>query len=967
MPTYNVTNDGSSAYLFTGEEFGSTPTPNPTIDLIPGETYTFNVSAVGHPFYIKTEPVSGTSDTFNSGVTNNGVEDGTLTFVVPIDAPETLYYACEFHSSMQGILDVLLPTYNLSSSKFLVNEGESVTFTLTTTNVEDGTFVPYTITGISSLDLESESLIGNFEVVSNSSTETITLKNDLLTEGPETLTLSLDDSTESISVNVNDTSQNPSATYELFASPNPVDEGQTVTITLQTTNVPNGIEIPYTISSADADDFDESFSSLGVFTVTNNNDSFSLNIIEDFIPEGTETFTVSLDNGEASIDIDINDTSNAPGENALYLLSADSDEIDEGQSVTITLTTQEVGDGTEVPYTIQGISSEDLVSGELTGNFVIQDGQSSITFTAVEDFLEEGNEALTINLNNGESFTTVVINDTSVPVVPPQPEYTLFTDNDTIFEGQRTFIYLETKNIPEGTQVPFFTTGLAEIQSFFVVDEDGKAFEEVFAVKDSETEGTETLNIILTDDPSKSVTITILDTSYGDELESSEPPTLNELINVQTPNTDFPKYFVSNQSNEGFIFSGEEFINASGINPQLTLDRGKTYEFIINTPGFPFSIKTTDETGLNFSNRFYNGVKNQNIELGVLTFQVPEEAPDVLYYMSELQQNMVGIINVVGEVEEGELEDLTPVKNPYQKYVNFISSGTYNSGTTYVVEKKDDSTYFFNQGEFFYGIENPTLYLVRGNTYTFRVFGENHIFNIKTQPTTGFGFQYNLGVTNNGITEGTLVFEVSKTAPDTLYYQCSYNENLFGEIKIFDKGESLPERNPYHKPSSDVPPQITPEGNLVRQELSKEEVKFHNFHGNLGGKRITGRKTTVKNYNGYFPKFVQVQPEPYKESLKDQYDIILSEDQFVKYSEDAILYEPVEYRFWFDNPFLVVSLDTGEKKVFYLTKESINLDNLYHIYWNNEAIYFRDDTTFAYLYFWSEDDVTLENEQVTFN
>lgn len=37
----------------------------------------------GHPFLIKTTQITGTANTYSTGVTNNGASNGTLTFVVP--------------------------------------------------------------------------------------------------------------------------------------------------------------------------------------------------------------------------------------------------------------------------------------------------------------------------------------------------------------------------------------------------------------------------------------------------------------------------------------------------------------------------------------------------------------------------------------------------------------------------------------------------------------------------------------------------------------------------------------------------------------------------------------------------------------------------------------------------------------------------------------------------------------------
>jgi len=102
--TYNVTNSGSSAYIFNGE--GLSNSNNPDFTFRRGSTYTFNVNTPGHPFYINTVQGTGTANTYNSGVTNNGAVSGTITFTVPTDAPNTLYYNCEFHGSMTGMINV---------------------------------------------------------------------------------------------------------------------------------------------------------------------------------------------------------------------------------------------------------------------------------------------------------------------------------------------------------------------------------------------------------------------------------------------------------------------------------------------------------------------------------------------------------------------------------------------------------------------------------------------------------------------------------------------------------------------------------------------------------------------------------------------------------------------------------------------------------------------------------------------
>ena len=98
--TIVVTANGSSNYVVGGAS-------NATIPVVRGATYTIQVSAVGHPFWIQTS--SGAYNAANvvtSGITNNGTELGYITYQVPSDAPNTLYYACQHHSAMAGSITV---------------------------------------------------------------------------------------------------------------------------------------------------------------------------------------------------------------------------------------------------------------------------------------------------------------------------------------------------------------------------------------------------------------------------------------------------------------------------------------------------------------------------------------------------------------------------------------------------------------------------------------------------------------------------------------------------------------------------------------------------------------------------------------------------------------------------------------------------------------------------------------------
>jgi len=105
---FSVTNNGAGSYSVNG-------TPSSTLTLTRGATYTFNVNASGHPFYIQTSGNGYNAlNVFSTGVSlTSGTRDvGTITFQVPQNAPDILYYQCQFHSAMYGQINVITSNSN---------------------------------------------------------------------------------------------------------------------------------------------------------------------------------------------------------------------------------------------------------------------------------------------------------------------------------------------------------------------------------------------------------------------------------------------------------------------------------------------------------------------------------------------------------------------------------------------------------------------------------------------------------------------------------------------------------------------------------------------------------------------------------------------------------------------------------------------------------------------------------------
>jgi hypothetical protein len=79
-------------------------------------------------------------------------------------------------------------------------------------------------------------------------------------------------------------------------------------------------------------------------------------------------------------------------------------------------------------------------------------------------------------------------------------------------------------------------------------------------------------------------------------------------------------------------------------NPSITLYRGQTYEFDVNSPGDPFCIRTSNVLG--DQSNYNKGVTNNSIEVGKVIFVVPNDAPDMLYYQSSTKRDRIGVFRI---------------------------------------------------------------------------------------------------------------------------------------------------------------------------------------------------------------------------------------------------------------------------------------------------------------------------------
>jgi hypothetical protein len=322
--------------------------------------------------------------------------------------------------------------YTLTSSSASVNEDSTVSITVYTTGLSNGTLVPYSIsgTGINSADFVGSPLLtGNFVINSNQATITLNPKADFKTEFPETVTLMLTNTgfNESIDIIINDTSKTVSnviADIYVTADPLVILEGQTANFSIRATNVDPGTAVAYSIFGITGADLSNPSLISGIITLNSTNvinetsATLSLPLLTDYVTEGTESvvlilypdfpYSLQVSGTVSVIDSSIN---NEP----IYYLAANKNTVVEGSNVTIFLTTSNIPDGTIVPWRIYAFKRGEITDSDfedvnnLTGFFPpLSANVANITLRVRDDFIFENTEIFYVGVPGTISSTQYI-------------------------------------------------------------------------------------------------------------------------------------------------------------------------------------------------------------------------------------------------------------------------------------------------------------------------------------------------------------------------------------------------------------------------------------------------------------------------------------------------------------------------------------------------------------------------------
>ena len=243
-------------------------------------------------------------------------------------------------------------------------------------------------------------------------------------------------------------------TVSLSASPNPVDEGQSVTVTAQLSGtLSNSVTIPLELAAGTAESGD--YGSLASITVSGGATTGTGTIATvDDADTDDETFTVSLGTlpsevtagTPSSVAVTIRDGDEPPPPpTPTVSLSVAPNPVDEGQSVTVTAQLSgTLSNSVTIPLELAAGTAESGDYGSLA-SITVSGGATTGTGTiATVDDADTDDETFTVSLGTLPSEVTagtpssvaVTIRDGDEPPPPPTPTVSLSVAPNPVDEGQ---------------------------------------------------------------------------------------------------------------------------------------------------------------------------------------------------------------------------------------------------------------------------------------------------------------------------------------------------------------------------------------------------------------------------------------------------------------------------------------------------------------------------------------------------
>jgi hypothetical protein len=377
-----------------------------------------------------------------------------------------------------------VPTFNITPNKYYMSEGDSVTFTITTTNYGSGLLFWTNIGTTIGSDFADGLNFGMISIENDSGSFTLQVAEDVLLEGPQSIQIELrtgsttgDVVATTFAISVSDTSFPP--TYSITPDKTNMNEGQTVTYQVETTGVPTGTTMYWTNSGTTTGaDFIGNHNS-GSFIVNAGVATIVRQVSADLFSEELQFETIILDlrigSDEGTIvataeTVYVNDSS-VP----YYNVTASTSNVNEGSSVTFTIVATGIAPGTTIYWSNEGTTlASDFTQNVNNGSIIFNTSTKTVQFTVKNDYTSEGIESIIFRLRsdsvNGNWITeipgyattaSVTVNDTSIPVVES------FTGTASpVNEGSQLQWLVNTIGFPVGTTLYWSNEGTTTAADF---------------------------------------------------------------------------------------------------------------------------------------------------------------------------------------------------------------------------------------------------------------------------------------------------------------------------------------------------------------------------------------------------------------------------------------------------------------------------------------------------------------------
>jgi hypothetical protein len=394
-----------------------------------GDSITFNITTTNFgtngngPLYWSLEGSIDADDFVSIGgsvaVINNSA---TITTTSQFDTSnfESDYFSLKLRESNNGPIvassDIIqlvdkVVTCSIAESATSIAEGSSITYTVTTSGLDDGTVLTFQSSNTSDVVPAS----GNITINNNTASFTVAAAEDVFVESDETFTVDVKYANNVLATSSEATIQNTTS-YTFTTSATTISENNEVTFTINTTGIPNGTVLNY---AASLNNIDLS-PSTGSFTINNNTASITIKALQDLKVDTGENFYLDIKTGGTTVattsTVSITDTPFTIAVTPDQPFNIDESILGSTTSTTFTITTTGVGDGTVL--SVLPSTGNNLDISLSSSSIIINNNTATVTATIVRDARTEGVETMNLKFRNTSGDTvitspTITVTDTS--------------------------------------------------------------------------------------------------------------------------------------------------------------------------------------------------------------------------------------------------------------------------------------------------------------------------------------------------------------------------------------------------------------------------------------------------------------------------------------------------------------------------------------------------------------------------